>query len=229
MLIRITRHGQPVPFPDDGSDPDFPPGDPPLSDLGRRQAEKLAAWLEAAGFRGEIHASPYLRTAVTADIVARALGLSFRPEAALREVVMPSISSFAGLDRERLLALCPHMDPAAPLEWPWWTTAPEPPDPDGNGNPSVEKRVGEFLARACSPAGPDILLVGHGATASAACRLLDRDASDSQPAGEFNPGAHWNCALSVFRLEPGGLFRLARNAVSHLDPDEVTSNSRTRS
>ncbi|TMU97408.1 bifunctional RNase H/acid phosphatase [Streptomyces sp. DASNCL29] len=59
--------------------------DPALSDVGRHQAERVAAALAARGTIQAIVASPLRRCRETAEVVARRLGLDVRVEEGLRE------------------------------------------------------------------------------------------------------------------------------------------------
>src|SRR5690625_1482719 len=85
MRFYITRHGQ----PDIKEDTSYPPGDPPLTRLGRKQAKCLGKHLDALGFSGKILSSPYYRAAETADIIASELNTEFFPEKIIREVADP--------------------------------------------------------------------------------------------------------------------------------------------
>jgi 2,3-bisphosphoglycerate-dependent phosphoglycerate mutase len=60
------------------------PADPGLSQLGRRQAEALAAWLVPEGIEA-VYTSPLRRSIETAEPVGEALGLTVTPDAALAE------------------------------------------------------------------------------------------------------------------------------------------------
>ncbi|WP_413809890.1 bifunctional RNase H/acid phosphatase [Streptomyces sp. OE57] len=59
--------------------------DPALSDVGRHQAERVAAALAARGTIQAVVASPLRRCRETAEVVARRLGLDVRVEEGLRE------------------------------------------------------------------------------------------------------------------------------------------------
>lgn len=228
MMIYITRHGQPFqksPEKDaaTGADPDYPPGDPPLSELGRLQARKLGQRLAEQRFAGLILASPYRRTAETADVIAEVLNLRFRPAPAIREYTGPNIVNFRGLDLTGLKALFPRLAPDSELAHPWWSTEPELPDDQGH-RPAVEARVGELLEPLMASRNPDVLLIGHGASAGAAVRYLYQRRSH----GEFpRAGRTWNCVLTAFSLDETSLVPLYHGDTSHLDlaAGEVTSNS----
>ena len=66
------RHARPVRVENvDGS-----PADPPLSEVGHRQAELLAAWLAEEGGVDAVYSSPLARARETADAIASLLGLT---------------------------------------------------------------------------------------------------------------------------------------------------------
>ena len=152
MIAYITRHVQIDPRQE------VHVGNRPISELGRRQAGRLAERLAEAGFRGRVFVSPYLRCLETADIICRRLGLAFRPEPAMREMNGPWIKEFAGLRDEEIKRMFATCAGDAGLEYPWWTPEPE-------THSDVLKRVGAFLDSLLPGATTDILLVGHGATA----------------------------------------------------------------
>ena len=86
MIVYVTRHGQPLQRTQaQKEDPEFPPGDPPLSALGREQAQRLGECLKVLGFAGTIYASPYRRTAETADEIAEVLDIGVRRSKFLSE------------------------------------------------------------------------------------------------------------------------------------------------
>jgi broad specificity phosphatase PhoE len=64
------------------------PADPGLTELGRRQAQRTAAYLAEAGEAGPfqfLYSSPLLRARQTAELIAERLGLPVRLDARLRE------------------------------------------------------------------------------------------------------------------------------------------------
>jgi probable phosphoglycerate mutase len=79
MELLLIRHARPLRVESvDG------PADPGLSDLGRRQAEALAAWLAPEGIEA-VYTSPLRRSVETAEPLGEALGLAVTPEEALAE------------------------------------------------------------------------------------------------------------------------------------------------
>ncbi len=223
MILYITRHGQPLVKSgrEAAVDPDYPPGDPPLSALGREQARRLGLRLKDQGFEGRIYASPYRRTMETADVIAGLLGSVTWPVPALREYTGPNIHTFQGGSLEQLRALFPTMALGASLAYPWWTLQEESVDDQGL-RPNVMKRVGAFIETLMAVPGQDALLVGHGASTSAAARWLHRKIPGHEPFPD-KPG--WNCTYTAIRLHPEIEF-LAFRDITHLDPEQVTSNSR---
>ena len=217
MIVYIARHGQPRLSSNWEADPEFPRGDPPLSPLGRAQARLLGARLRERRFRGTIFSSPYYRTAETANLMAQELGMVFYPEGAIREVVKNSAKmvGFCGLSLDTLGSTFGNMGRDAVLAYPWWTDAAETPD-------MVLARVRPFLVTQ-SARDSDIVLVGHGASVSASIRHFLTDHPDLLARVENN----WNCALTAIQVEPE-LQALLLSDTSHLAPDQVTSNAKTR-
>lgn len=220
MLLHITRHGQVLPAAaDTWSRADYPPGDPPLSDLGLEQARRLGERLRDMGFGGPVFVSPYRRTVQTACQIADAADLTVQPVAPLREIVMRAdqMQAFTGMTGAQLRALHPRVQPAADFDAaPWWTTQTE-------TDLEVEARVAP-LVDALLAAGQDALLVGHGASAGNAIHHLLRLCGEA-PEGTPAPG--WNCALTTFRCVPR-VELLRRLDTEHLPDDAITSNAKTR-
>jgi broad specificity phosphatase PhoE len=73
-LVYLVQHGQKERLP----------GDPGLTDLGRRQATRTGRWLSGLGV-GSLWTSPMRRARETADCIASVTGLAARPDARLRE------------------------------------------------------------------------------------------------------------------------------------------------
>jgi broad specificity phosphatase PhoE len=90
--------------------------DPALTEIGRRQVERLIDGLAEAGI-GRLVASPYRRTLETATIVARALDLTITVEPLVRERCV--FSCDLGTPRSLLSALWPNLD-FAHIEELWW-------------------------------------------------------------------------------------------------------------
>lgn len=212
MVLHLTRHGQ------TDVKSDHPPGDPHLTDLGRRQAGKLGQALEGMGFAGVIYSSPYFRTMETAQAVAEVTGAAVVPAAEMREYVIreDQMGTFTGATQEELAAAYSRVTPTADFPYPWWTTAIE-------SDEDVEARVAPVIARAVAT-GVDGLLVGHGASAAGVHRHI---MGHHDPGRERHGQVGWNCFLSSFCADSG--FRALRLMdVAHLPDDMVTSNAMTR-
>jgi probable phosphoglycerate mutase len=82
--------------------------DIPLSDRGRRQAERLGERLASLGV-GALYTSTLLRAKETAEMVATRLGLTLEERAALME---RNVGELEGLTREEIIARFPHYIPA---------------------------------------------------------------------------------------------------------------------
>lgn len=90
--LLLIRHALPLRVENrDGS-----PADPPLSDSGRRQAERLAAWLARERIDA-LYASPLRRAVETAEPLARARSLEIRIEPRIIEMDWRS-DSYVPLD-----------------------------------------------------------------------------------------------------------------------------------
>ncbi len=205
-----------------GEDPDYPPGDPHLSELGRKQAQCLGERLKSVGFAGRIYASPYRRTMETAHVIADVLDTVIWPEPAIREYTGPNIFNFQGATLDVLRSQFPRIAPEAELPYPWWTLAQETVD-EHRQRPGVDARVRAFLEPLATAAGEDLLMVGHGASCGAAIQYCRRLVV-AEPV--WPPVLGWNCALTALRLQPPVTFTLVGDT-AHLEPDQVTSNSRT--
>lgn len=216
MIIYISRHGQPV--LDDipsGVDHEFPPGDYPLSPLGKYQAKLLGAFLKSEGFHGKVISSPYARTMETASIVAEVCGLSVFVEPRIQERRFYPEPSCPGLNLDELRKIFSNIDPIAELKYPWMVPG---------GVESVENvmfRVDSFLEELlANPPDSDILLMGHGATVSALMRNLADRAGFS---GELGRG--WNCAVGSFEADSDGTIRILKPLyVDFIPLDCITSN-----
>ncbi len=79
MDLVLVRHAEPVRIVTAEG-----PADPPLTDLGRRQAAAASAWLAEESFDA-IYASPMRRARETADVIAEPHGLSVALEDGIAE------------------------------------------------------------------------------------------------------------------------------------------------
>ncbi len=175
--------------------------DSPLTDTGRRQVERVAAWFEAARppVRA-VYSSPLSRTRDTATGIATRLGLGVQPLPGLREYCL---GDWEGTHYQELNEKRGLLERMRDPHW-----AP----PGGESIHGVLERMLESFHQVASDhPGEEVLMVGHGAaTGIMLAHLLQQDAL----------GWHTfhlkNCSVSEFWLhpEPGlGLF----NHVDHLE------------
>ena len=148
-LIILARHGE-TDWNRDGIWQGH--GDPPLNELGRRQAAELAKRLADVPI-DVLYSSDLRRAMETAEIVARSRGLSIRPDAELREI---DIGAWSGLTRAEIEERFPGM-------------ARE----DGETNDEFDARVLGALRRiATAHAGQQLLVITHGGVVRALERHL---------------------------------------------------------
>jgi broad specificity phosphatase PhoE len=116
--------------------------DPPLNDLGRRQAHELAERLAALELDA-LYSSDLRRARETAEIVATAHGLDVRLDPALREF---DTGNWTGLTRDEILARFPGVERH-----------------DGETREQLSERVLAALRKivAAHP-GEQVLVVSHG-------------------------------------------------------------------
>jgi probable phosphoglycerate mutase len=105
MELILIRHALPLRL----ESPDGSPADPPLGEEGRRQAERLAAWLAGEPLDA-LYTSPLRRARETAAPLERALGLAARVAPGVREFdadapVYVPLEELKRLDPERWKAL----------------------------------------------------------------------------------------------------------------------------
>ena len=217
MIVRFARHGQPsLAGMPKSANYEFPPGDPALTPLGRRQAEFLGEHLRRTGFCGRVISSPYARTAETADIAAEVCGLQFYLEPRLQEMRFYPEPPCCGMTLAELRRNYPNIAPDATLAHPWVR-------PGGVEELSdVRTRVDAFVAELlAAPPAEDVLLIGHGATMQALKWNFYARAGYTGP-DRYN----WNCSLSTVRVA-GDEVELLEIARYDFMPEEcITSNKR---
>lgn len=182
MKLYITRHGQVAPKEHYG-DVQFPAGDPPLTKVGRLQAEYLAKYMQSVGFCGKIFSSPYVRTLETAEIIAAQTGSVIVPWAPMREIMktQQAAEEFCGLTIEQIRARFSHIAPDAELPYPWWSGCAETEE-------DVFARVGAGFSTLSVT--EDAMFVGHGASAGHLINYLNIPKKSGR--------LLYNCSLSVF-------------------------------
>lgn len=224
MKIYITRHGQVCPTEFFGS-ADFPMFDIPLSKLGQKQAECLAAFLKEKDFKGKIFSSPYRRTMMTADAVAKACGLPISPVQALREIIKTdeSAKEFEGMTLKQLKTEFPTVAEDATLLYPWWNEFKD-------TREAVIKRVSDFWESLLQAGEQEALLVGHGASVFGSIYYLNKKyglgfTDDGDALGEYLADHGLNCALSCVEVDKDGKFVCGEFFnTAHLTEDMLTSN-----
>lgn len=165
--ILLARHGQVLPNEYVGGDVNLPRADPPLSRLGEMQAQWLGERLRLEGFHGEIHSSPFTRTLQTAQAVAAETGSPIKVAPLFREIVKTGgdLTGFQGKTLAEMRARFPSIV-SDTLAYPWWKECAE-------SYEAVQRRVAP-LVRMLLGLGEPCLLVGHGASVSAAVGQLLR-------------------------------------------------------
>ena len=203
MKIYVTRHGQvrPAAFQVSADaledaffngDPNFPKGEPSISQLGRGQALLLADRLVRQGFHGPIYSSPYIRTMQTAELIAGRTGSAIYPMGFLREFMFSAEAGerLHGSDIDTLRGLFPHVAPDAVLPMPWWTKEK---DEIAPMRARVAADLRAFLAT--QPEDAEFLLLGHGASVMGVVQALQL------PIPEGARG--YNCALTTLDTRTG--------------------------
>ena len=218
MMRYVTRHGQVANYVSHEGGHLYPPGDPPLSELGREQARRLGIHMRQIGFHGRIICSPFMRTLETAELVAKETGCPIVPFAPIREIFkgQESADNFRGLTLEQIREKYDYIDPEARLAYPWWYG--EDGQPHGEYMTDVHARVYkglEPLERIY--ADTDLLLVGHSASA----RSMLNWYKIPQPA--YGPQTVYNCSLS-FIDRSGPKVKYAYADTSYMGYENATSN-----
>jgi broad specificity phosphatase PhoE len=150
----LVRHGQSffnAAFNLTRIDPGIP--DPALTEIGRRQAQEVAATLADAGIE-RLLASPYTRALETAAIIGECLGIAVEVEPLVRE--RAAFHCDIGSPRSALAERWPALR-FDHLEDPWWH------DHIGSGIAETETqlagRARQFRERVAADAGRDRTLV----------------------------------------------------------------------
>ena len=186
MRIFATRHGQVLPESYYNGDCSFPVGDPPITELGERQAYAVARRLKDLQFKGFIFSSPYHRTMKTAEIIAGELGCEIFPISCLQEMTSDSkeMREFCGMTAEQLARQYTCVNCCYGLKSPWWEVKQE---DLSDVIERVENGLKEILQSL--PQDIDVLFVAHAASLVALKHIFCPHAK--------NYGLHWNCSLSL--------------------------------
>ena len=180
--------------------------DPPLSDLGRAQAQRVAGRL--AGRRIEaLYTSDLLRASQTAEPIAAAVRLESTPAPELREIFL---GEWEGLHTDDIAA-------RFPAAWDEWTREPSwDLVPGGEGAAAFEKRVESALLRLLErhPSG-DVIAVTHGGVIQIALHHVVGRSSHGIFAFRISNGS-----VSVLERRNGRMVIGRVNDTSPLDQDE---------
>ena len=153
-------------------------GDPPLNDLGRRQAAELAERLADVAVDA-LYSSDLRRAYETAEIIGVAKGLEITVEPDLREI---DIGAWSGLTHAQIAERFPGMERH-----------------DGEASDAFDARAVGVLTRiARAHEGGHVLVVTHGGV----IRALDRHLS-GEPRAVLA-----NCETVSFRYEGAGFARI---------------------
>jgi probable phosphoglycerate mutase len=171
--------------------------DPPLSELGERQAEEAAVRVAEVAAIEAVWTSDLVRARRTAELIAAHVGVAHvHDEPRLRE---RDVGSWSGLTREEIEA-----------RWPGYLEARRAP-PDFEGDAELLARAHAGLTAAVDGTGPgDVLVVTHGGVVRTIERSLGATA-ERLP----NLGGRWLLATTPTQLTLG-------ERVVLLEPDEVT-------
>ena len=153
-------------------------GDPPLNELGRRQAAELAERMADVEIEA-LYSSDLRRAYETAEIVGRTKGLEITADPDLREV---DVGSWSGLTTEEIATRFPGMT-----------------SHDGEQREAFDARAVGVLHRiAEAHEGQQVLVVTHGGVV----RALERHLL-GEPGTVLA-----NCASASFRFEAGTVTRI---------------------
>ena len=156
--------------------------DPPLNDLGRKQARELARQLSRERIAA-VYSSDLRRAQETARIVADALGVDVTALPALREI---DVGSWSGLTRDEIAERFPE-------GFARWTEGAH--GHDGESREELRARVVEAAGRiAAAHPGEQVLVVSH----VGALRALLHHAAGSPPARRFD-----NCTVVRIAAQNG--------------------------
>jgi len=174
--------------------------DVPLSDLGLRQSEALAAALAEFPIEA-LYASPLRRAMQTAEPVAGALNLEVRTDRRLAEI-------HAGVFQDKLRSELPDLYPEQVARW--RSGDPDFAIPGGESRRDLMRRGREVFEAIRRSGHRHVAVVSHGGLLSAAIKdLLEI------PAGRHPFKLH-NGSISQLYLGDGQMKLLSLNDVSHL-------------
>lgn len=225
MKIYITRHGQVCPADFYGST-DFPAGDIPLTDNGKSQANMLAEELKKRGFCGKIYASPYRRTLMSAEAVAKECGSKIYPAAALREKFFTddSAQEHIGLNLSEIIDEFKHIAADAVLKQTWW-------ERKADTDEMIAARLERFWEEILESEQEELLAVGHGASVMGSLAFFNKRFDLGLPCSLAQLSLYlsehmYNCFISCFETDDKGKLVSAQLFYSdHLTENLITSNA----
>jgi broad specificity phosphatase PhoE len=182
--------------------------DPPLSELGRRQAAVLGARLAAHRFAG-LYASDLKRAFETAEVVGAAIHLQPEARTSLREVFL---GEWEGLTTEEIAERYPEAW-ASWVEEPDWDVV-----PSGEGQAAFDRRVAaamDDIAR-LHPQG-DVLVVTHGGVIQVALHRIV-----GKPSRGLFPFKIQNASITLIEKRDGHVIIGGVNDIAHLESSVVT-------
>ncbi len=173
-----------------------------LSDLGRRQAEETARWMNQERI-SRVLSSPLCRAAETARFIAEEHGLPVELEPALLEYDIGAVSGLTGAE---IRARHPEVSAA-------YARGERPRFPGEEGREAFHARVSALLRSLGEQSSDEtVVAVAHGGVINAACAIVL--GVDIKRPGVFQVA---NCSLTELTTDRGGRFMLRRhNDVCHL-------------
>jgi len=181
--------------------------DPPLSDEGRRQAERLGQRIAGRRFAG-FYSSDLKRAVETAQAIEAATGLQAEPMAGLREIFL---GEWEGLRTDDLAVRFPEAGRAGPTS-PTGTWCPVARAQRFSRRASPRRSM-RFLGR---HSHGDVVVVTHGGVIQIALhRVIGR------PSRGLFPFKIQNASISVIERRDGRMVIGGVNDTEHLDPARV--------
>jgi 2,3-bisphosphoglycerate-dependent phosphoglycerate mutase len=177
--------------------------DPPLSEAGRRQAERLGRRLVGRQFSG-FYSSDLARAIETSMVIGEAIGIEPTPMSELREIYL---GEWEGLNTDDLALRFPQA-------WASWTKEPNwDLVPGGEGSAQFEARVdGAVDSIFKRHEQGDVLVVTHGGVIQIALhRVVGR------PGRGIFPFRIQNASMTVIERRNGRLVVSGVNDIGHLE------------
>lgn len=187
--------------------------DPPLTDLGRKQAALAAERLAGEGIEA-LHCSPLRRALETATIIGDRLGL-------VPIVWVELCEKWGGAGDERRWPARSEVQAAFPRavfpddmpEVGWWRTTGEPEEDAYLRAGVVEAR----LRRLYEATEKRVLVITHGSFGA----IMISKILGAPPCG-YTRFSQYNCCISTVEIEPGRAKLSRLNATEHLPPEALT-------